>query len=84
MGFLFRVCNESYQLPESSLQLFRGDRVTIPVLPLHFDEKYYPNPEKFDPDRFTPENISARPPYTYLPFGDGPRMCLGKFSSYEK
>ncbi|KAK7575859.1 hypothetical protein V9T40_012145 [Parthenolecanium corni] len=84
VGFLFRVCNESYQLPESSLQLFRGDRVTIPVLPLHFDEKYYPNPEKFDPDRFTPENISARPPYTYLPFGDGPRMCLAiRFAKME-
>lgn len=73
-----------YQVPKSSLQLTPGERITIPVLGLHYDEKYYPNPDTFDPERFTPENISARPRFTYLPFGVGPRMCIGKFSSVQK
>lgn len=45
---------------------------------LHHDPEYYPNPEKFDPERFSEENKSKRPAYTYLPFGDGPRICIGK------
>ncbi|KAK7605045.1 hypothetical protein V9T40_006231 [Parthenolecanium corni] len=45
---------------------------------LHHNPKYYPNPEKIDPDRFLPENINARPKCSFLPFSEGPRGCLGK------
>jgi len=51
--------------------------VLVSIYAVHRSEKYYPNPEKFDPDRFEPEKVKARPKNAYLPFGAGPRMCIG-------
>lgn len=49
----------------------------IPVWNFHRDPKYFPNPGKFDPDRFSEENRDKIDPDTYLPFGVGPRNCIG-------
>ncbi len=49
----------------------------LSIYALHQDPQYYPNPEKFDPDRFAPELVKQRPKLAYLPFGAGPRMCIG-------
>lgn len=44
---------------------------------VHRDPALWPNPEKFDPQRFTPENIAERPKSAYVPFANGQRICLG-------
>lgn len=77
MPILKRKCEESYQVPGTNLILPKGLTVTIPVLGIHHDPEIYPEPEKFDPERFTKEGIAARHPYAWLPFGKGPRDCIG-------
>lgn len=44
---------------------------------LHRDSEYWPNPNKFDPDRFSPENETETQKYAFAPWGKGPRMCIG-------
>lgn len=60
-----------------SIKLKPGDRIVIPIYGIHRDPAYYPNPEKFDPERFSEENKTNLNPYVYMPFGVGHRLCLG-------
>lgn len=75
---LSRRCEYKYQIPGSKVVLPAGMRVVIPIYGLHHDPNYYPEPMTFKPERFTEENKRTRHPYTYLPFGEGPRNCIGK------
>ncbi|KAM8815567.1 thromboxane-A synthase isoform 2-T2 [Rhynchonycteris naso] len=54
-----------------------GTVVEMAVGALHHDPEHWPSPEAFDPERFTAEAQRSRRPFTYLPFGGGPRSCLG-------
>ncbi|XP_067009335.2 probable cytochrome P450 6a14 [Anabrus simplex] len=74
---LVRECTEPYRIPDSDLTVEKGNRILIPVYAIHHDPKIYPEPKRFDPDRFTEEKISQRHHYSYLPFGEGPRICTG-------
>ncbi|CAH1401358.1 unnamed protein product [Nezara viridula] len=73
---LRRVCTTPFTMPSGD-RIERGDHVFIPLFSIHRDPQHYPDPEKFDPERFSPENIGSIKPYTYMPFGEGPRICIG-------
>jgi len=49
----------------------------IPVTYIHRNEKYWPEPERFIPERFSKENSKGRHKFVYFPFGGGPRLCIG-------
>lgn len=53
------------------------DNVFVPIYAIHHHKNLWPNPETFDPDRFAPEAVKARHRWSYLPFGAGPRICIG-------
>lgn len=74
---LFRKTNNTYKVPDSDITFEKDTLVGIPVLGIHRDPKIYPDPMKFDPERFTKENVAARHPYAWMPFGLGPRNCIG-------
>ncbi|XP_045539116.1 cytochrome P450 6B5-like [Papilio machaon] len=76
LGVVTRELVEDHVLP-GGLHLSRGLRVHIPVYHFHHNSKYFPNPEEFDPERFLGERKKTIKPYTYMPFGEGPRLCIG-------
>ncbi len=55
----------------------KGALLTLSIYGLHRNPKVFTNPEAFDPERFSPENEKNIPRYGYLPFGAGPRVCIG-------
>lgn len=85
-AFLRRRCVEAYKLPpvidkgnHAELEVEPGTLVYIPANAIMRDPEYYPEPNKFDPNRFNNERKGSIPKATYLVFGEGPRQCLGEF-----
>lgn len=84
LAVLTRETTEEYTFEDTKVSLPKGGKVWIPVYALHMDPATYPDPEKFDPERFSEENVKSRHPMQYLPFGDGPRNCIGaRFAVYQ-
>ncbi|KAJ8973959.1 hypothetical protein NQ317_001365 [Molorchus minor] len=73
-----RTCVEKYKIPGEDIMLDAGTKVVIPIAGLHLDKDYFKYPYTFDPERFTEENKKNIPQYSYLPFGEGPRICIGE------
>jgi len=77
-----RVCAKDYNIPDSAIVIPKGSTIIIPIASMLNDPDYFPNPEIFDPERFMPENRSKLHQNAYIPFGQGPRMCIGKFKLF--
>ncbi|KAG8254103.1 heme binding [Homalodisca vitripennis] len=74
---LVRKCTEPYKIPDTDIILDKNVKIVIPSYAIHHDPEIYPKPFEFDPERFTEENVKSRHNYSFLPFGEGPRMCIG-------
>jgi len=55
-----------------------GTTIIIPIYALHRNPNYWESPEVFDPERFAPKVAKGRANYAYMPFGGGPRRCIGQ------
>lgn len=79
LPFLDRLCVEDYPIPGSDVVIKKDTFVYVPMIGLHLDENYFPDPQKFDPERFSEDSNSNqdRPACCYIPFGAGPRLCIG-------
>nr|DAB41789.1 TPA_inf: cytochrome P450 CYP332A31 [Mamestra configurata] len=74
---LDRICNKAYQLTDK-LAVEPGTPVFVNVVGIHYNEEWYPEPEQWRPERFINSTDNDNHDFTFLPFGEGPRFCIGK------
>ena len=81
-----RLYPPAWLIGRRALNDYQIDKYTIPARSIilmspyvmQHDARYYPEPEKFDPERWKPGAREARPKFSYFPFGGGPRVCIGE------
>ncbi|KAL0851479.1 hypothetical protein ABMA28_007276 [Loxostege sticticalis] len=76
-GRLMRVCTRQFTFDDINLTIDPGVRAIVPIQALHMDPKYWDRPKEFRPERFHPDEFTDIQKAVYLPFGDGPRNCVG-------
>ncbi|XP_023934742.1 probable cytochrome P450 6a14 [Bicyclus anynana] len=79
---LFRRCTKAYKLPNSGVLIEEGTQIFVPAHAIQMDPDIFADPETFDPERFSPENKKTIHPCHWMPFGEGPRKCLGLRQGY--
>jgi cytochrome P450 len=76
LPMMTRMCAEDVEA--GGVAVKAGTFVFIPVYAIHRHRRLWPDPEVFDPDRFAPEASAGRHRFAYIPFGGGPRVCIGQ------
>lgn len=71
-----RTCTKSCVV--NGIPIEKGTLIQIPIYPAHYSPEFFPDPEKFQPERFLKENQEDLVPYTWRPFGSGNRVCIGQ------
>ncbi|XP_046735164.1 cytochrome P450 4C1-like [Diprion similis] len=81
-SLISRTLSDDLDMGEYTLP--KGSLAVIDILTMHRNEEIWPDPLKFDPDRFLPEEAAKRHAYSYIPFSAGPRNCIGfRFAMME-
>lgn len=80
LPMLNRICTEDYHISHANYTIPKGTPVVISLLGLGRDPKYFPQPERYWPDRFE-DDVRMFNESAFIPFGDGPRQCIGEFSA---
>ncbi|XP_039435842.1 probable cytochrome P450 6a17 [Culex pipiens pallens] len=75
---ILREVTKDYHVPDMNVTLPKGHRVMLPIYAIHHDPEYYPVPDQYDPERFKPAAVAARHQMAFVPFGEGPRVCIGQ------
>ncbi|CAB3365185.1 Hypothetical predicted protein [Cloeon dipterum] len=73
----FRECTKAYTIPGTNIFLKEGSIIAIPNHAMQNDPKFFPNPDRFDPERFSDDDALHKYQYIFSPFGEGPRQCIG-------
>lgn len=77
LSAISRRVTKDFVVPETGFVMKKDMVIIIPIYGFHHDPDYFPNPEVYDPDRFSPENSEKRDPRAFIPFGGGNRYCPG-------
>jgi cytochrome P450 family 6 len=78
-GNIMRICTKNYIIPGTDVHIEKGMPVMIPTYSLQNDPEYFPDPDNFDPERFSADNALHKYQFLHMPFGEGPRQCIGTF-----
>jgi cytochrome P450 len=77
-----RQCNEADEI--GGFDIPRGMNVVVPIIYFHWNERFWPDPRRFDPDRFQPSRRPSPEQMIYFPFGAGPRSCIGNHFALQE
>jgi len=77
LPLLNRECTKDYTVPDTDHVIKKGTPVVISLYGIHRDPEYFPDPDKYDPNRFAEETKNYNP-VAYMPFGEGPRICIAQ------
>lgn len=75
----FRMCSKNFKIPNTKLVIPKDTLIVVSSHAIHRDERFYEDPDRFDPDRFTEENVKKIKPYTYIPFSEF-KSLISEFS----
>ncbi|XP_017084417.2 probable cytochrome P450 6d5 [Drosophila eugracilis] len=76
LPFLNRICTQDFSVPDSNKVIKKGTQIIISLLGMHLDSEYFPDPISYQPERYLEDNKNYNKA-AYMPFGEGPRMCIG-------
>uniref|UniRef100_A0A1I8NRL3 Cytochrome P450 n=1 Tax=Stomoxys calcitrans TaxID=35570 RepID=A0A1I8NRL3_STOCA len=77
LPYFIRKCNKDYVVPDTDFTIDKDTTVILPIMAIHRDAEYFPQPMEYKPERYDTSHLDYEP-MAYMPFGEGPRLCIGQ------